>query len=821
MHSVQERAFELTTTMALQILRRGLARWRGSPYQQFADDAWARGEIARLEEARLVGLQRLVACLLKLGQTDEGIETVRELAVAHPLRGVSWWLYALGLWSAHRPDDALAVLDRHRRVLADELGLDPEPALVELEQAIRDGRQETLAKHLQFGEEAEPFDVRPAQLPRTPATFFAREAELAQLTAQIGGVVVITGPGGVGKTALAVRWAHQIADRYPDGRLYADLRGFGPDENPAAPAEILLGFLVALGVPERRVPPGEPDRRALFQSVTAGLRMLVVLDNAHDAAQVWPLLPAEPGCAVVVTSRNRLDDLVRAGGARPVPLRGFDDDEALAYLRRRLGAEAVDASPEAAAAIVERCGGLPLALAVLCARVGRFPLAMVATELAEEEGLGAFALAGHDLRTVFSWSYRRLPDDAAELFRQLALHPGPDIPLNAAVSAGGRSRSATRVLLRLLHDAHLIDEYRPGRYAFHDLLRGYARELGHPPTEVLHRLIQYFLRSAVNAANVFYFVEPPPQLHGRPGVRPEELTDHRAAVGWLDTEYANLTALIDLCRQPLWRDTPELYLARFAHTLACYQQDLRSVQYESIALARDALAGTGIEDSAWWTGNLLFAVGRGLLVLNQMREAREPLARMVEVIRPTGDRHLLAIGLTGLSIAVIGGLWDTLTREQVEAAYPYAREAMESFRAAGGEGGERGQASVLPTIAWHRFYHPEEGLPALACFEEALRIVRKWNDTFHEGNTLNSTAALHLAMQDVAAAEACYEAALECYREIPQMHIEPLIGLYRCHRSAGDGTAAERVRARALELAETARHPDLARLAKVFGVLRG
>ncbi|SDT81241.1 AfsR/SARP family transcriptional regulator [Actinoplanes derwentensis] len=822
-HSVQEQARELTTAQALEILRRALGRWRGEPYGEFAGRVWAQGEVTRLREARLVGRQRAIACELKLGYTEDGVRAAWELAEAHPQRGVSWWLYALGLWAAQRPGDALEALRRHRRVLADELGLDPEPALTDLEQALAGQRLDVLERHLRFGEEPEPL-VRPAQLPRTPATFAAREAELAELDRHPNGLTVITGPGGVGKTTLAVRWAHRIAGRYPDGQLYADLRGFGPDDAPSEPGEVLLSFLTALGVPDQRVPPGADERTAMFRGVLAGRRMLLVLDNAHDADQVRPLLPGTPGCAVVVTSRSRLDGLAVVDGARPVPLDVFDDDEAHAYLRRRLGSAAVDEDPAATAAIVDRCGGLPLALALVCARAGGFSLAGVAGELDGEEGLDAFAVAGHDLRTVFSWSYRRLPGDAAELFRRLARHPGPDFGLNAAVSVSGRSRSATGLLLRLLRDAHLIDEPTPGRYGYHDLLRGYARRLTDPGddlSDVPHRLVEYFLRSAENAAGVFYFVEPPPPLPERPGVLPEEFTDHAAAVGWLDTEYPNLTAITDLCARPGWLDGPERYLARFAHTLACYQQDLRPFQEESIAMARTALTGAGISADPWWTGNLMFVIGRGLLLLNRRAEAREPLARMVEVMRPAGGPQQLAIGLTGLAIAVIDGLWDIPTRDRVEAAHPYASEALENFRLMGGEGGERASASVLPMIGWHHFYQPDGRERALGCFAEALRIVRKWNDTFAEGNTLNSAGTLHRAIGDFPAAVACFEAALECYHDIREMHIDPLIGLYACHLATGDTAAAEQVRERALGLVETARYPDVDRLVKVFGVSAG
>ncbi|SFF31331.1 DNA-binding transcriptional activator of the SARP family [Actinoplanes philippinensis] len=388
-HSVQEQARELTAEQALAILRAALDRWAGEPYAGFGTAPWAQAEATRLREARLAGRERSIACLLKLGRAEAAIAAAGELAAEHPLRGLSWWLYALGLWAADRDAEALTVLNRHRALLAEELGLDPEPALAELEQAIRLRRGEVRERLLDVGAEHAPdeFTVRPAQLPRTAATFAAREAELAVLTGRGAPLTVITGPGGIGKTTLAVRWAHQVADRHPDGQLYADLRGFGPEETAAEPADVLAGFLVALGVPGRRIPPGEAERSALFRGLLDGRRMLLVLDNAQTAEQVRPLLPGAPGCTVVVTSRNRLAEL----GAPTCELDVFDAAEAAAYLRARLGAALVDAEPRARDAVIARCGGLPLALAVVCARAGGFPLSAVAEELAEEEGLDAVA----------------------------------------------------------------------------------------------------------------------------------------------------------------------------------------------------------------------------------------------------------------------------------------------------------------------------------------------------------------------------------------------------------------------------------------------
>ncbi|GAA2684184.1 AfsR/SARP family transcriptional regulator [Actinoplanes palleronii] len=812
---------------ALTLLRRATALWHGDPYEQFADEPWAGPVITRLAESRLIAGQRIAASLLVLGRFGEAVPATRALAEAEPLRGLAWRLWAVALWAAHRSAEALDVLRRHRRHLADELGLEPEPALADLEQAILEQRHEVLAAELRFGLPADdPFPVRPAQLPRSPATFAARESEMAELdrhTADPDGtpLTVISGVGGVGKTTLAVRWAHQAAGRYPDGQLYADLRGYGPEDTPLAPGDVLLGFLGALGVADHRVPPGETERTTLFRSVLAGRRMLLVLDNARDAEQVRPLLPGAAGCAVVVTSRHRLGGLLVTDGARPLHLDGFRDEQARAYLRGRLGAALADGEPAARDAIVARCGGLPLALAVVCARVG-FTLGTVAEELAEEEGLAAFAVDGvkHDLRAVFSWSYRRLPAAAAELFRHLALHPGSDLPLAAAVNMAGRDRAGTRALLRTLCDAHLMSERRPGRYGYHDLVRAYAVELAHRQDEpaaradVLRRLVEYHLHTALRAADV-YLSYPRPVRGGAMAedIVPDRFTSREAALAWMDAEYETTMALAELCRTP----GRERYLGPFVWALIPYQQDIRFHLEDSFTLSRWALAVAERSDDQWWIGFLSYVIGRGHLWLNRMDEARPYLEQAIEVGRRTGDKLRLAHGLLGTAVAIIG-LNSAPTREQAIAAYPYGQEALEAYRLDNAEMARFEEASSLHPIGWYHFYQPGGRAKARELFQQSFEIHMRGENTLGAAGAAIQMGLLMQTSGDLPAAIAAFQQALDLYgTSMPSRRIEPLIGLYTAHRSAGDDAAAERARAEALGLLETARYPDLARIQAVLG----
>jgi hypothetical protein len=336
----------------------------------------------------------------------------------------------------------------------------------------------------------------PRQLPAVP-DFAGRAQELTMLTgalatarpagatAAASGTLTIwavTGPAGVGKSTLAVHWAHQAADRFPDGQLYAHLRGFDPALRPAAPAEAVRAFLEALGVAPADVPSAEQAQAMLYRSILARRRMLIVLDDAREPGQVRPLLPGSPGCAVVVTSRHQLTGLVAADGARPLVLDLLTLDDSRELLGRRLGAHRLEREPRAALELVRLCGRLPLALAVVAARAALNP-GLTLAELAADLRRAASRLdaidtgeAATSLRASFSASYQALSRPAARMFRLLGAHPGAGITAAAAARLAGLPADSACVLLRELAGFHLVSERRPGRFAIHELLRGYAAE---------------------------------------------------------------------------------------------------------------------------------------------------------------------------------------------------------------------------------------------------------------------------------------------------------------------------------------------------------
>jgi hypothetical protein len=406
----------------------------------------------------------------------------------------------------------------------------------------------------------------PKQLPADARAFTGRDAELAALNALLpapepagigapasadaGAPVVcgVTGAGGVGKTALVVRWAHRVRDQFPDGQLYVNLHGYDPAQ-PVTAEVALAGLLHALGA-DPDIPVDLEARAAAYRTALDGRRVLVVLDNATSTAQVRPLLPGTPEAVTIITSRDQLTPLA-VDGAHTLPLDPLPPAESRALLAHRLGPGRVAGEPAAAQQITDACAGLPLALVVVAARAAAspaFPLSALADELAETGRRLDAMTAGDvlsDVRAAFSWSYQELPPLAARAWRQLSLHPGPDISALAAASLTGLTLAAIRPLLATLTNANLLTEHQPGRYVFHDLLRDYAAEQaqrsdGAPQRQsAVRRLLDYYVRTAHAAARRMYPAADPillPLTRPAPGTAVTVFGDGDQARGWLTAE---------------------------------------------------------------------------------------------------------------------------------------------------------------------------------------------------------------------------------------------------------------------------------------------
>ncbi|WP_189851530.1 AfsR/SARP family transcriptional regulator [Streptomyces omiyaensis] len=496
---------------SVRMLREALSYWQGPALTGTVPSGPLEAAATALEELRLSSVEALAEAYGKLGEHGRAAAVLRTEAVAHPLRESLAAALMTALARAGRRSDALDWYHRTRRLLADELGVDPGGALSETYAGLLRDQGAVLAPAPEPAPEtaeaaAGPSAV-PELLPRAPRGFTGREAETGVLDrAAAGGegpVCLVTGPAGVGKTAFAVHWAHRRRDGFPDGRLFADLRGFSDTPAPEA-GVVLREFLLALGVPQQRVPETAVGRGALFRSLTAGRRMLVVLDNARSSEQVRPLLPGGEACVTVVTSRDRLGGLIASDAARPVPLDQLPRDAATALLATVLGEARVAAEPDAAARLAGLCDGLPLALRVTAARLAERPgrsLGAMVGELADEQGrLALLDVEDVGVSAALRLTVQQLPESAARAFRALGLHTGSDLDHFAAAALTGTTPARATADLERLAAAHLLTEAVPGRWTPHDLVRLYARGLApRADPEGLRRLLDHYLYTGLAA----------------------------------------------------------------------------------------------------------------------------------------------------------------------------------------------------------------------------------------------------------------------------------------------------------------------------------
>ncbi|ANZ37625.1 hypothetical protein BBK82_17775 [Lentzea guizhouensis] len=506
------------------------ALWRGPVLGNVPSDRLHREDVPQLVNERLAVLDRRIDTDLDRGLAGELVAELRSLVAEHPLRESFWRQLMLALYQAGHQAEALAAYRDVRTRLVDELGVDPGPALRELHEQILRAEVSVTRRRV------------PRQLPAGVRNFVGRAEELAAL-ATAGGITVLHGVGGVGKTALALRWARAARDDFPDGDLYLNLRGFDPEAKPVEPAAAAEHLLVGLGVTD--VPAAADARYALLRTELADRRLLLVLDNAASARQVLPLLPGAPGVRVVITSRNQLRALVSQHDATAIGLHQLDFTAAHALLGAVLGVGRVAAEPEAAGEIVERCAGLPLALRVFAERVARFPDTSLREFVAELDSARLDALSDYeeiDVRAVFSWSYRALDDESARMFRLLSVHPGPDFDVSAAAALADVSVAQARRLLERLVADHLVQSRTPGRYELHDLLRAYAAELSGDDRAAALRLTEWYVHTLENAA-----VHEGAKIAMRAGevttgVTPQEFSSRSDALAWVRQEWDNLKA---------------------------------------------------------------------------------------------------------------------------------------------------------------------------------------------------------------------------------------------------------------------------------------
>lgn len=780
---------------AARLLTEALALWRGDALTGL-DSEWAQAERDRLHQERLAAEHDLVDVRLRMGRGEELLAGLSARVAEYPLDERVASQYMAALSHAGRAADALAHYRRLRVRLVAELGAEPGAALQDLHQRILG------ADSVGAAPASSASALVPRQLPAAPAPFVGQRDALDRLDAarrdNSATVVIsaIAGAGGIGKTWLALHWAHRNTDRFPDGQLFVDLRGFSPDGPPMTAEVALRGFLDALGVEPDRVPAEVHAQAAMFRSLVADRRMLLVLDNAVDTGQVVPLLPGSETCAVVVTSRNRLSGLITGHGARHVLLDVLSDTEARALLTRRLGMARVDAEPEAVAELIALCGGFPLALSIVAGRAHTGPLLRFADLAAELHDLGLAALDDDDptasLPVVLSWSVQALNPDQARMFALLGVAPGPDISTAAAVSLAGRPAGETRAVLRELEQASLITRSAGDRCRTHDLIRAHAlrQHLANADADAaLRRVLDCYLHTAYDADRILTPERPPVRLDPPvPGCQVVPLPDGTAALTWLANEHACLlaaqqTAITRSWHQDVWRlawvlNTFHYRRGHLDDELAVWQAGLtaadrlgdvttrilvrrmlgrvlgRRRQYEQ-ATARLHEALTLAEQDQDEVGQA--HVHGHLAHLNEMRgdyqRALEHCERTLDLFRALDDPIREAQSLNNMG-------WLAARLGDHETALRHCQTALALHRS---QDYPNGEAHTLDSLGYieHR-----NGRPARAVdhYRQALALWRELGNAYEAATTLSGLGDPYATLEQYDQARAVWQEAFELYQ---------------------------------------------------------
>lgn len=767
------------TLVSTASLPEALALWRGEPFSGL-DTPWFVEQRQVLVAAHFAVELDLVDRQLEQGAHDQLLPSLISRAEAHPLdeRVARQLIDALD--RAGRTAEALDHYDRLRRLLSAELGIDPSLSL-----------QQVLQRLLQRPTTSRPV---PRQLPAAPGTFSGRSQALDQLRPDTG-ITAVSGIGGVGKTSLVLHWAHRNLDRFPDGQLFIDLRGYDPTDKPLPVSTALTAFLHALGAPDTTIAADEQARVGAYRTLLAGKRMLIVLDNAIDSSQVVPLIPGRPGCTVVVTSRSRLGGLLTHHSAVLVDLDVLPAEEAEAVLARQVGSGRRESEAEAFAELLEHCAGLPLALAIVAARAGSrrdLPLSVLADELRESrlDALTTDELTD-SLRSVFASSYRALSPEEAELFVMMALAPGPDLGIGAAASLVDQPPARVRALLRRLESANLINQNAPGRYRIHDLLRLYAVEQHDPESRraALRRLVDHYVFSTFNADRLFAPRRPQQQLEDpEPGARPVEHSDRAAAQLWLDAEHACVVraqrlAVAEGLHTRVWQLAWALntFHNRSGHQTAqliVWERALVSVP-QLTAPAVQALVlrflghayakvGRHHESMQVLTEALQYAERDGSALV--LGHAHQALAASYE--RQGDYENALPHALEQLSyyrrldpvwaadaLNFVGWLY-ALSGRYTDGR-PYCEEALSIYRSVGDRDGEAVATDSLAYIAHHDGRYAD----AAASYQHAISGYHQTGNTYHLANSLDRVGDTYLAMGDQDAVRVHWQEAVELFRQ--------------------------------------------------------
>jgi DNA-binding SARP family transcriptional activator/tetratricopeptide (TPR) repeat protein len=789
---------------------RALDCWRGPVLADLDPRLRQHPAAVAVEDRRIAVALALADLATGLGHYERAVAALRPVMGDHPLHEGICARLMLALAGTGQQAGALSSFAELRDRLAQELGIEPGP---ELQRAYVRVLRQDLPPTAAGGF----LEVKPMQLPPDLSMFTGRDTSLRQLDELLSDgiagpptasfVAVIAGTAGVGKTALAVHWSYRVRDRFPDGQLHVNLRGYA-QHPPLRAIEGLTGFLRALGIPTERIPTDVDAAVSLYRSVTAGKNLLAVLDNAHEPAQVRPLLLTSPGCVTLITSRDRLTGLLSHEGARRLTLDVFPPDEAHRLLTRVLDKQRVAAEPAAVADLAAASAYLPLALRVAAANLADHPTQRISDYVAELRGadrLAALESEGDDqsaVRAAFDLSYARLDPEAQRMFRLLGLVPGPDFDARAAAALAHRTPQQARRLLDRLGSGHLLVEHAAGRYTCHDLLRLYATKLLDGDAEraaAMHRLCDYYLRTAEAATRLLYpetlRLALPPAASGVPSVR---FTGETEALAWLEAERANLVAIAQhaVSRGPTaiaWRlaDVLRAYFwLRMYSTdwLAVGQAGLAAAEADGELLARAAMHrnladfhnrhsrhGDAIHhyeralalarQAGWMMGeaNIRGNLGGAYWQAGQLTLAADAMEQALAISRQTGWLAGQAVNLGNLGIVYreLGQL--------VHAAELFS-QSLDLDRQLGSRVGE---AIALGNLGdtYQLMGRLED---AAAHLRKALTIHRLVGNRGGESNVLRGLAAVYRDAGDLDAALEAGQAGLALARETGERRFESL-----------------------------------------------